>query len=50
MGRHDHQAHFLHIPKDMKFKQRTPKEAPAAISRHAPQQPKVGSQSMNQYR
>jgi hypothetical protein len=50
MGKHDYRSHKLHIPKAAKFKQAPPNVPNADVSKRAPQEPKVGTTSLNQFK
>ena len=49
MGKHDRNAHYLHIPKAFKFKQPKP-NAVTNLHTDSPQKPKPGTEQFNQYR
>ena len=50
MGKHDARSHLLHIPKAQKFKAQKPALSQDPKTNNAPQQPKIGTNSFNQYR
>lgn len=50
MGKHDKTGHLLHISKEARFKQNKPALSNDPKLKTAPQQPHVGTNSLNHYR